>query len=251
MTTPKPRIAFFHGGGSNSQISTIQCAQVSRYLQDEYEFVFFDAPFERSAGPGILPAFADKMYQPYRTWFTTSPEDGTELGDGSGFDASYSSSWGMAADGVERVWELMKSSPSVGKGEWVGVMGFSQGTRVAGGLLLDQQRRTEAGLLRKGKGEIELKFGVLCMGGGSPMRSAISHAPNPPDLVTIPVLHLHGLRDFNLANSRKQKDTYYHPSSATLLEIEYHHAMPWNRADLVAFCDAVRDFWTPKENAVA
>jgi hypothetical protein len=169
---PLPRIAFFHGGGSNSVISEVQCSQLSSILNKNFEFSFFNAPFTRSAGPGVLPAFADVEYQPYRTWFTTNPS-GEELSDGSGFESVGSA----GEDGVERVWELLRREEAEGlekgKGKFVGVMGFSQGTRVVGGLLLDMQRRKEAGLWMAGK-EAELKFGVLCMGGGAPMVGAIS-----------------------------------------------------------------------------
>lgn len=157
----RPRIACFHGGGSSSAIYEVQCDQLIRSLP-EFEFHFFDAPFLRDAGPGVLPAFDMDIYRPYRTWFLKQ-EDGTELEDGSGYGDP-------SDDGIERVWEMMRAK---GKGgDWVGAMGFSQGTRVVGGLLLDQQRRKEAGL-SFGK-EMVLKFGVLCMGGAAPMVSAMS-----------------------------------------------------------------------------
>ncbi|KAF4624685.1 hypothetical protein G7Y89_g13483 [Cudoniella acicularis] len=219
----RPRIACFHGGGSSSAIYSIQCDQVLNLLK-EFEFVFFDAPFERDAGPGVLPAFADEIYRPYRTWFRNR-EDGTELNDGSGYA-------GPSDDGVERVWEMMKAK---GKGgDWVGAMGFSQGTRVVGGLLLDQQRRKEAGLpLPKG---MILKFGVLCMGGAAPMVSAMSRdGTGELDLISIPTFHLHGLKDHNLENGRKQLATYYDSKQTKLWEIDYHHAMPWFKEDVQGF----------------
>lgn len=109
------------------------------------------------------------MYTPYRTWFTTS-SDGKEVGDGGGFLEA-----GDGEDGVERVWELMRKAG----GGFVGVMGFSQGTRIAGGLLLDQQKRKEGGFKNEGE---ELRFGVMCMGGGAPMVSAISRGLTPLSL---------------------------------------------------------------------
>jgi hypothetical protein len=165
---PRPRIAFFHGGGSNAAISEIQCASTAHHLKYDFEFVFFDAPFERSAGPGVLPAFRGQEYQPYRSWFTTA-DNGVERSDGSGFESDGM----MEEDGIDRVWDLMSQKG----GNWVGAMGFSQGTRVVGGLLLDQQRRKEAGLFRVG--DIDLKFGVLCMGGMAPMVSSISQGKRP------------------------------------------------------------------------
>lgn len=153
---PLPRIACFHGGGSTAAIYQIQCARLESELRNDFEFVYFDAPFERSAGPGVLPYFTEERYAPYRTWFKSD-----ELGDGSGYESS-------GKDGVARVWQMMRDAGP--GGEWVAVMGFSQGSRVAGGLLLDQQLRAQAGI----GNDIELKFGVLCMGSGAPMVSEMS-----------------------------------------------------------------------------
>lgn len=155
--TPLPKVACFHGGGSNGAIFEVQCARLQDLLRTELEFVFFDAPFIRGAGPGVLPAF--ESYAPFRTWFRTGSNDKL-IGDGSGYD-------GVGTDGIERVRRLMSNQS--GGGQWVGAMGFSQGTRVVGGLLLDQQRREATGL----PNDLKLKFGVLCNGGGAPMESHV------------------------------------------------------------------------------
>lgn len=115
-STPLPRIACFHGGGSNSRVFDSQCKRLQHILLDEYEFVFFDAPFEREAGPGVLPFFADLA--PFRTWMR--PENLAE-------DEN---------EGLKRVVQLMQENlvkeRANGRkvGKWVGAMGFSQGTRV-------------------------------------------------------------------------------------------------------------------------
>jgi hypothetical protein len=153
---PLPRIACFHGGGSTASIFKIQCSRLKEQLKSDFEFVFFEAPFERTAGPGVLPFFNEKDYGPYKTWFQ-SPESA----DGAGYE-------GTGKDGVERVWQLMRDAGP--GGEWVGALGFSQGSRVVGGLLLDQQLRAQAGF----RNDVVLRFGVLCMGSGQPMVSEMS-----------------------------------------------------------------------------
>lgn len=115
--------------------------------------MFFDAPFDRQAGPGILPTFQD--YAPFKNWFRTEDDGSYILLDGSGYDES-------GRDGVARVKGLMRERG----GKWVGAMGFSQGSRVVAGLLLDQQRCVEQGRLGD---SINLKFGILCNGGKEPM----------------------------------------------------------------------------------
>ena len=57
-----------------------------------------------------------------------------------------------------------------GEGEWVGLMGFSQGTRVVGGILADQMRRREM-CVPRAEGELDFRFGILCMGAMAPMVS--------------------------------------------------------------------------------
>ncbi|TVY47972.1 putative esterase [Lachnellula occidentalis] len=234
----RPRIACFHGGGSTSKIYEYQCARLQELLRPDFEFVYFEAPFTRSAGPGVLPFFEEESFGPYKTWFKSE-----DLQDGSGYGSGES-----ARDGVQRVWEMMRD---VGEGgEWVAAMGFSQGSRVVGGLLLDQQLRAKAGLVR-GDGDVELKFGVLCMGSGAPMISAMSRVDashGELEQISIPTFHLHGLKDANLLPGRKQLATYYDPQTTKLMEIDYHHAMPWNRDDLYAFAKFLRDAYSATQS---
>lgn len=60
-----------------------------------------------------------------------------------------------------------------------------------------------------------------------------------PDLITIPTLHLHGTKDVNYANGKKQLAEFYDQKSSRLLEIDYHHAMPWFKADLMRFVGGI------------
>ncbi|KAF4212990.1 hypothetical protein CNMCM8980_009580 [Aspergillus fumigatiaffinis] len=227
-----PRIACFHGGGSAAAIYKVQCEQLGHLLKNDFQLVFFEGPFERSAGPGVLPVFAD--YAPFKSWFTQ--DERGERADGSGYDAS-------GNDGVERVWRLMEDEGP--GGEWVGAMGFSQGSRVAGGLLLDQQRRDALGIPKKT--HIELVFGVLCNGAGSPMESDAADYITKPDeslkRVSLPTLHVHGLKDPFLMLGRQQLGEYYNPKTATLYEVDYHHAMPWARHEAQQLADHIRTIY--------
>ncbi|PIG86975.1 phospholipase/carboxylesterase [Aspergillus arachidicola] len=231
MTGSLPRIACFHGGGSKGAIYEVQCSQLAGLLKNDFQFVFFDGPFESGPGPGVLPAFRD--YKPFRSWFK---KDGSEIeqSDGSGYDIS-------GRDGVERVWKLMEAAGP--GGEWVGVMGFSQGTRITGGLLLDQQRRTAFGELGNTP---KLKFGVLCMGGGAPMVSEIGHQmadTGSTDLVNIPTLHVHGLKDMFLALGRQQHATYYESGTTKVYDVDYHHAMPWYKHEVQRLAELIRELY--------
>jgi hypothetical protein len=180
---PLPRVACFHGGGSSAAIYAVQCEALQRQLASTFVFEFFEAPFERDAGPGVLPFFKYEKFGPYKTWFQKT-RDGMELADGrsnSIYKSDYGAGGGIRGEGgIERVWRMLRGRDAEleldGRedemGEWVGVMGFSQGTRIVGGLLLDLQRRKDLGLFRAG--DIDFKFGVLCMGSGPPMLSDLA-----------------------------------------------------------------------------
>jgi len=250
MSKP-PRIACFHGGGSNKEVFEIQCAQLEILLKNEFEFIFFDAPFDRAAGPGILPAFED--YEPFKNWFRSELDGVYVLLDGSGYDES-------GKDGIARVKGLMRERG----GEWVAAMGFSQGSRVVAGLLLDQQRCVEEG---RGYESLGLKFGVLCNGGKEPMGRSyqfsmfsswrladqqIAKTPEDPskERIRIPTLHVHGLKDQYLHYGRAQYATYFDPSTATLHDIDYHHAMPWKPAEVEKLADKIREIYRSSKNSV-
>lgn len=64
------------------------------------------------------------------------------------------------------------------------------------------------------------------------------------NLIDIPTLHLHGLTDINLENGRKLLANHFDPRTTTLIEINYHHAMPWYKEDLLKFSGAIRKSYT-------
>ncbi|OJJ34554.1 hypothetical protein ASPWEDRAFT_112677 [Aspergillus wentii DTO 134E9] len=231
MKSTLPRIACFHGGGSTAPIFKLQCTQLERAVEDAFKLVYFDGPFTAPAGAGILPAFRD--FAPFKSWFTKDAH-GADYPDGSGYDS-------IGRDGVERVWKMMEEDDS-SSGSWVGVLGFSQGTRIASGLLLDQQRRKRMGELAEGG--IELLFGVIYMGAYGPMESEIAHrACDDDERISIPTIHVHGLKDAVLPLCRENLAAYFDSSAATLFEINYHHAMPWAKGDAVGLANRMREMY--------
>lgn len=259
--TSLPRIACFHGGGSNGRILEVQCARLQRVLEKEFEFIYFDAPFDTSPGPGVLPFF--DSYAPFKSWVKPGGTE-TELRTGSGYDDT-------GRDGIGRVMKMMDDNKRFANADWAGALGFSQGTRVVGGLLRVQRLRKEMKLPQ----DFDLRFGVLCMGGGAPLHSgeahgmlessvsgsshqqnyvliaAIvtqqvgsgSHGPtdNPDSLsIQLPTIHVHGLKDKNLARGREQMAEYYSTSASTLYEIDYHHAMPWVQSEIDHLANLIR-----------
>ena len=88
-------------------------------------------------------------------------------------------------------------------------------------------------------------FTVIIIG-SSDERSAVASATDAGcvgDLITIPTLHLHGLKDENLNNGRKQRATFYEAESTRLLEIDYHHAMPWEKSDVLELAEMMTELY--------
>lgn len=61
--------------------------------------------------------------------------------------------------------------------------------------------------------------------------------------ITIPTLHVHGLKDMFLSNGRKQLATYYDVDAAKLYDVDYHHAMPWVRAEVEQLAHLIREMY--------
>jgi pimeloyl-ACP methyl ester carboxylesterase len=117
----KPTILCLHGSGCNAAIFEIQTLRLRRELSSAFEFVFIDAPFPSKPGPGILPVFEGG--EPYLKWNA----------DESDPSIAPKESVSVIRDAIAR--QNMTGSP------FVGIMGFSQGSRIAAGILLEQQAR--------------------------------------------------------------------------------------------------------------
>ena len=132
-----------------------------------------------------------------------------------------------------------------GTGEWVALLGFSQGAKIAASLLYRQQVREEA--FGKHRAGSAYQFGVL-LAGRAPLVSLDSTwaltptLPNAaeitdsPDLarrdyqgihvLRIPTLHVHGLRDPGRHLHRQLFEDFCDPFSRILVEWDGEHRLP-------------------------
>lgn len=76
-------------------------------------------------------------------------------------------------------------------------------------------------------------------GGGGGEAAASTTTSKTTEKISTPTLHLHGLKDPHLSNGRRQLATSYDAAAATLYEIDYHHAMPWNKSDAARLADLI------------
>lgn len=223
-----PRILCLHGGGTNATILQIQLRRLVSALREHFTFVFVTAPLESGPGPGVIPAFAD--CGPYYRWMAPEGEDQAPL--------------------QMQVRVLLKNTIVDDGGEFVGVLGFSQGARMAAGLLADQEEG-------ESKGMPEWKFGVLLCGSYPPGSLSASRRPIPevnghvmrdthgetrePDseeVIRVPTVHMRGLQDIHLEKGRRLSKFF---SDKIEFEFDQGHHLPGAAGDTTSPKTATTD----------
>ncbi|KAF1975687.1 hypothetical protein BU23DRAFT_552198 [Bimuria novae-zelandiae CBS 107.79] len=241
-STNLPRILCLHGGGVNAAIFKAQSRSLIRHLQHSFRLVWADGPFFCDPHSDIIQVYGS--YTPFRRWLRWLPEHPDVDAESCIDEIGYSIRTVMEDDDREG-----------GKGEWVGLMGFSQGAKLSASLLLEQQAREEKAV-REGKKEwdsgpigipgLNWRFGVL-LAGRAPMTNL------NPDLLTsqalvsaadisegfqfvkdvddiailrLPTIHVHGMADAGLHLHRRLYKEYCEPGSTILVEWEGAHRIP-------------------------
>ncbi|KAL4972118.1 serine hydrolase FSH [Aspergillus desertorum] len=236
-----PRILCLHGGGTNSTIFRAQCRVLIAQLKPHFRLVFADAPFSSEPGPDVISVYRD--FGPFKRWLRSKPEhpimdpkDAVKEIDASLFKA------------------MRDDDASGARGEWVGVLGFSQGAKVAASLLFRQQVRTE--MLGASSCNVHFRFAVL-MAGQGPIVSlepelcmnealvtasdiALLQAPSAACLakgdhvLRLPTIHVHGTLDPGLERHRFLLETYCCPRARRLIQWEGDHRVPIKTRDVEA-----------------
>ncbi|KAF1945731.1 hypothetical protein EJ02DRAFT_451143 [Clathrospora elynae] len=125
-TAIKPTLLAFHGSGSNATIHMVQLARLMRAIKPHFSVESLEAPFPSPAGPGILPFFDG--CGPFKRWVPSSEKVTPEM-----MRVGTSTST-MALEVEELVRQTVRRVRGEG-GRVVGLIGFSQGTKVVAGLL--------------------------------------------------------------------------------------------------------------------
>jgi predicted esterase len=237
----RPRLLCLHGGGTTAAIFRAQLRAFAAPLA-AFRLVFADAPFLCDAGPGVLPVFADAA--PFRRWLRWIPGDHAALDDGAARDEVW---WQLrgAMDGDDA---------AGGAGEWVALVGFSQGAKVAASLLYEAQWRAQNGVR---DATPDWKFAVL-MAGRAPLVSLraetdgaglqrageIYEAPRnvgaeQKHIITRPTVHVHGLQDPGLQLHRKLLDDFCSAGTTSLVEWDGGHRLPIKAPDVKKVTEAI------------
>ncbi|KAK2746188.1 hypothetical protein FQN57_003310 [Myotisia sp. PD_48] len=236
-----PRIICLHGGGSNAAIFHTQCRVLRSHLKSTFRLCFVDAPFSSAAGPGILPVY--EGFGPYYCWSKWPGAGEHDFGPRMLNQTEYTLRCAMKEDDRKGA-----------TGEWVGVLGFSQGARTGASILLKQQ--IEADLSPGGQSAnqpFKFRFGVL-MNGRGPLLSFEMEENNMDVPATgesgggsaerefvidghrlrIPTVHVHGLQDPGLELHRKLRDDHFEDGATRLVEWDGGHRIPIKKPDVEA-----------------
>ncbi|KAL8663117.1 MAG: hypothetical protein Q9202_004154 [Teloschistes flavicans] len=206
-----PCLLCLHGGGTSAYIFSIQTRRLQKALTEQFRFVFVDAPFEGPAGPGVLPFF--EGMGPYRRWIDETGDD------------------------QDKIRPLLRKTMAEDGGNFVGVLGFSQGARLALGLLHEKQEDKPEAFHNFG-------FGVFVCGTYPPLGLSSALFPITPtamfesqyweekheNILHLPSIHVMGDKDPFLYKSRLLVQCS-EPSSATIMEFNMGHHLPVIPAD--------------------
>lgn len=180
-----PRILCLHGGGTNARIFRAQCRVLKRYLSSTYRLVFAEAPFSSQPGPDVTSVYED--FGPFKRWLRSS-EDHPRLEPE------------VAVKAIEdSLHAAMRDDDRHGAtGEWVGLLGFSQGAKMCASLLFRQQVRAERFGIRGARSS--WRFAVLLAGRG-PLVSFDRNLIMTPALADASEISTMALPDENLQGS--------------------------------------------------
>lgn len=254
MTDHRPRILCLHGGGTNTIIFQYQARNLISKLKPHFRLVYANAPFLCDAGPNVLPLYRD--HGPFRCWLPWKKALASDNDDDEPDKKAV-----IAA--IEESLERAMRADHAGTGPWVGLVGFSQGAKLSASLLLEQelrrdQRRQTPPLSSSSSPSScyqDWKFAVL-LHGIAPLVALSEQGEEQEGMqradqilglfsegfqfqegkvsrpVTVPTIHVHGLRDMGLPLSRKLLDVYCESGSATLIEWDGDHRVPVKTVDV-------------------
>ncbi|KAI0468163.1 serine hydrolase FSH [Xylaria cf. heliscus] len=259
-TLSHPRLLCLHGGGTNARIFRAQCRVLERRLEPHFRLAYAEAPYASAPGPDVASVYAEDG--PFKRWLRWQPtheaiEDKTVVRD------------------LDRVIkEAMDADDDEGaSGPWVGLLGFSQGAKLAVSLLFRQQQRA----LRRaaeGKGGQQRDGGwgddgiydgwkfAVALAGRAPFvnlepgvfESSLLSNPSeiglsgPPDLMEmaaekhvlrLPSIHVHGLTDPGLHFHQELYEQYTDPACTKLVQWDGGHRVVLKATDVQPVVDAI------------
>lgn len=226
----------------------MQCRGLAFRLRHHFRLVYAEAPFVTTTpGPDVLSVYAE--CGPFKRWVLTVEPNAVEKRP-------------------EETWKAIDESLRVamgrdeGDGEWVGVLGFSQGAKIAGSLLLRLRERGDTMERILGQ-KLDFKVGVLMAGRGPFLPLVFDEDKDEEKIKTrwmfgagdkldydsnleahrlirdIPTIHVHGLQDPGIDYHRVMLEDWCQCGTTTLIEWEGNHRLPLKTGDVVPVVDAM------------
>lgn len=241
-----PRILCLHGGGTNAKIFRAQCRVLERALQPTFRLCYADAPFPSQPGSDVTSVYKD--FGPFRAWLRWLSGDPER----------------DAISVVEQIEESLRNAMAEddrkgATGDWVALLGFSQGAKICASLLFSQQVRAE----KFGRNTVapNFRFAVLLAGRG-PLVALAPEANKMPGLVDascisasswldeqnspamehrlrLPTIHVHGMRDPGLNLHRKLLYHCCDERYTMLIEWDGNHRVPIKSKDVTVVVEGI------------
>ncbi|KFZ15959.1 hypothetical protein V502_05308 [Pseudogymnoascus sp. VKM F-4520 (FW-2644)] len=208
-------------------------------LLPTFRLCYAEAPFPSQAGTDVGSVYAD--FKPFKAWLRWLPDEPDRDAHTAVEQIELSLRQAMADDDLKGA-----------TGEWVALLGFSQGAKMCASLLFAQQiRKGEPGTNRPWP---RFRFAVLLAGRG-PLVSLTPELPMPRGLVDastistlsheqnlrstdhilqIPTIHVHGMHDPGLILHRELLEQYCGRTSARLVQWDGEHRVPIKTKDATA-----------------
>ncbi|KAK2608268.1 hypothetical protein N8I77_006889 [Diaporthe amygdali] len=237
-----PRILMLHGGGTNSRIFHMQCRSIDYHLKPHFRTVYVEAPLPSIAGPDVLTVYAE--CGPFKRWVLTTEPNAVER--------QPKETWDLDERAIA---DAMDADDRRGAtGPWVGVLGFSQGAKMAASVLLRQQENPAA-LGRLRRAGCDFRFGVLMAGRGPLIQpdpdtadwlgvgEKFDYASNlaAKRVLHVPTIHVHGMQDPGLDFHEVLLSEWCEPGTTRLIQWEGNHRLPFKTPDVGRVVNAILD----------
>jgi predicted esterase len=251
-----PRILCLHGGGTNARIFRMQCRVLESTLRSTFRLVYAEAPFLSQPGSDVTSVY--RKHGPFKSWLRIKSSDTAHEPQHIIEQINTAIATAMTTD-----------SNCGATGEWVALLGFSQGAKLAASILFAQQTMQ----LHAGPNVIispNFRFAVLMAGRGPlvwllpeqgavsstshlPMHAGLVDAASPSiggedpyfpldsdeHILRIPTIHVHGLQDPGLKLHRDLMSNYCEKGLTSMLEWDGGHRIPIKRKDVDAVVEEI------------
>jgi predicted esterase len=218
-----PQVLCLHGAGSSGAIFKAQGRRIFHPLRDLLSFNFASAPFASKPGPGMRPAYEDSG--PFWRWHC-------DMMAIDAFDITETEVLQERDNVRQLILNILKDNER----PVVGIMAFSQGARVATGLLLYLERLGHQGKLANA-GLPRLQFAVLSSATYPPLyldqetedwvrAGGLELIRSQNHKVSLPTLHLHGSVDPWRPESEKMKAEFFAETTSSVVVFTGGHQLP-------------------------